>query len=41
MPGSQFIIRGAKRIFDAKALYPQLVITDDCNLSCGYYNEEM
>src|SRR5262249_60285303 len=30
---------GAKRIFDTKALYAQLVITDDCNLSCGYCNE--
>ena len=41
MPGPQFILRGAKRIFDAKALYAQLVITDDCNLSCGYCNEYM
>jgi MoaA/NifB/PqqE/SkfB family radical SAM enzyme len=32
-------LRGAKRIFDAKALYAQLVITDDCNLSCSYCNE--
>src|SRR2546427_9725821 len=39
VPGPQFILRGAKRIFDAKALYAQLVITDDCNLSCGYCNE--
>ena len=39
MPGAQFILQGAKRIFDAKALYAQLVITDDCNLSCGYCNE--
>src|SRR5438876_191929 len=41
VPGPQFILRGAKRIFDAKALYAQLVITDDCNLSCGYCNEYM
>ena len=41
MPGPQFLLRGAKRIFDAKALYAQLVITDDCNLSCGYCNEYM
>ena len=39
MPGAQFILQGAKRIFDAKALYAQLVITDDCNLSCDYCNE--
>ncbi len=39
MPGPQFIVRGAKRIFDAKALYAQLVITEDCNLACGYCNE--
>lgn len=39
MPGPRFILQGAKRIFDAKALYAQLVVTDDCNLSCGYCNE--
>ena len=39
MPGVRFVLQGAKRIFDAKALYAQLVITDDCNLSCGYCNE--
>jgi MoaA/NifB/PqqE/SkfB family radical SAM enzyme len=39
VPGAQFILQGAKRIFDAKALYAQLVITEDCNLSCGYCNE--
>lgn len=39
MPGPRFILQGAKRIVDAKALYAQLVITDDCNLSCGYCNE--
>src|SRR5215831_747321 len=39
VPGPQFILQGAKRIFDAKALYAQLVITDDCNLSCSYCNE--
>jgi MoaA/NifB/PqqE/SkfB family radical SAM enzyme len=32
-------LQGAKRVFDTKALYAQLVITDDCNLSCGYCNE--
>jgi MoaA/NifB/PqqE/SkfB family radical SAM enzyme len=39
VPGPQFILRSAKRLFDAKALYAQLVVTDDCNLSCGYCNE--
>jgi MoaA/NifB/PqqE/SkfB family radical SAM enzyme len=39
VPGAQFILQGAKRIFDTKALYAQLVITDDCNLSCDYCNE--
>jgi MoaA/NifB/PqqE/SkfB family radical SAM enzyme len=39
VPGPQFLLRGAKRIFDAKAVYAQLVITDDCNLSCSYCNE--
>ena len=39
MPGAHFVLQGAKRIFDAKALYAQLVITDDCNLSCDYCNE--
>src|SRR5262245_22037046 len=41
VPGPQFILRGAKRIFDTKALYAQLVITDDCNLSCSYCTEYM
>ena len=39
VPGPQFILRSAKRVFDAKALYAQLVITDDCNLSCSYCHE--
>ncbi len=39
MPGVPFILQGAKRLFDAKALYAQVVITDDCNLSCSYCNE--
>jgi len=33
------MIRGAKRIFDRRAVYAQLVVTDNCNLSCGYCNE--
>ena len=39
MPGAKFVLQGAKRIFDTKAVYAQLVITDDCNLSCDYCNE--
>ena len=39
MPGAGFVIQGAKRIFDRRAVYAQLVVTDDCNLSCGYCNE--
>jgi MoaA/NifB/PqqE/SkfB family radical SAM enzyme len=32
-------MQGIKRIFDRRAVYAQLVVTDDCNLSCGYCNE--
>ena len=39
MPGAGFVMQGVKRIFDTRALYAQLVVTDDCNLSCGYCNE--
>lgn len=39
MPKAGFLLRGAKRVIDTRALYAQLVITDDCNLSCGYCNE--
>jgi MoaA/NifB/PqqE/SkfB family radical SAM enzyme len=39
MPGAGFVIQGAKRVFDRRAVYAQLVVTDDCNLSCGYCNE--
>jgi MoaA/NifB/PqqE/SkfB family radical SAM enzyme len=41
MPGAGFVIQGVKRIFDRRAVYAQLVVTDDCNLSCGYCNEYM
>ena len=34
-----FIAHAAKRLFDNKALYAQLVITRNCNLSCAYCNE--
>jgi MoaA/NifB/PqqE/SkfB family radical SAM enzyme len=39
MPGAGFIMQGVKRIFDRQAVYAQIVVTDDCNLSCGYCNE--
>ena len=39
MPGAGFLMQGIKRIFDTQALYAQLVVTDNCNLSCGYCNE--
>jgi len=32
-------MRGLKRLYDSKALYAQVVVTTDCNLSCGYCNE--
>jgi len=38
-PGPAFIMRGIKRLYDSRALYAQVVVTTDCNLSCGYCNE--
>ena len=35
----RFLLNSAARIVDAKALYAQLVVTRDCNLSCAYCNE--
>jgi len=32
-------MRGLKRLYDSRALYAQVVVTSDCNLSCGYCNE--
>jgi len=34
-----FLAHASKRIVDNKALYAQLVITRNCNLSCAYCNE--
>jgi len=34
-----FIAHAAKRLLDNKALYAQLLVTRDCNLSCAYCNE--
>jgi len=36
---NRFIAHATKRLFDHKALYAQLVITRNCNLSCAYCNE--
>jgi len=35
----RFIAHAAKRLMDHKALYAQVIITRDCNLSCTYCNE--
>jgi MoaA/NifB/PqqE/SkfB family radical SAM enzyme len=32
-------MQGVKRIFDTRALCAQLIVTDDCNFSCRYWNE--
>lgn len=39
MPGVGFVAQGVKRLFDSRAVYAQVVMTEDCNLSCGYCNE--
>jgi MoaA/NifB/PqqE/SkfB family radical SAM enzyme len=39
VPGAGFLVQGVKRIMDRRAVYAQVVVTDDCNLSCGYCNE--
>jgi MoaA/NifB/PqqE/SkfB family radical SAM enzyme len=36
---ARFIAHASKRLLDNKALYAQLVITRNCNLSCTYCNE--
>jgi MoaA/NifB/PqqE/SkfB family radical SAM enzyme len=35
----RFVASGAARVVDSRALYAQLVMTQDCNLSCAYCNE--
>ncbi|MBI5629512.1 MAG: radical SAM protein [Elusimicrobia bacterium] len=35
----RFILTGAKRVVDSKAMYAQVVVTDDCNLTCAYCDE--
>lgn len=35
----RFVLTGAKRVFDSRPMYAQLVVTDDCNLTCTYCDE--
>ncbi len=35
----RFILTGAKRVLDSRPMYAQVVVTDDCNLTCTYCNE--
>src|SRR5437879_451232 len=35
----KFILTGAKRVFDSRPMYAQVVVTDDCNLTCTYCDE--
>jgi len=35
----RFVLTGAKRVFDSRPMYAQLVVTDNCNLTCTYCDE--
>jgi MoaA/NifB/PqqE/SkfB family radical SAM enzyme len=35
----RFVAAGAKRVFDSRPMYAQIVVTDDCNLNCAYCAE--
>src|SRR5271154_3661359 len=35
----QFMLTGAKRVLDSRPMYAQMVVTDDCNLTCDYCDE--
>jgi MoaA/NifB/PqqE/SkfB family radical SAM enzyme len=37
----QFMLTGAKRVLDSRPMYAQVVVTDDCNLTCDYCDEYM
>jgi len=35
----RFMLTGAKRVLDSRPMYAQVVVTDDCNLTCSYCTE--
>lgn len=35
----KFVLTGAMRVFDRRPMYAQVVVTDDCNLTCSYCDE--
>ena len=35
----KFVLTGAKRVIDSRPMYAQVVVTDDCNLTCSYCDE--
>jgi MoaA/NifB/PqqE/SkfB family radical SAM enzyme len=35
----RFLLTGAKRVIDSRPMYAQVVVTDDCNLTCDYCDE--
>ncbi len=35
----RFVLTGAKRVFDSRPMYAQMMVTDDCNLRCAYCDE--
>jgi len=35
----RFLLTGAKRVLDSRPMYAQVVVTDDCNLTCDYCDE--
>jgi MoaA/NifB/PqqE/SkfB family radical SAM enzyme len=35
----KFVATGAKRVVDRRPMYAQVVVTDDCNLTCAYCDE--
>jgi MoaA/NifB/PqqE/SkfB family radical SAM enzyme len=37
--GSEFLLTGTKRVLDSRPMYAQVVVTDDCNLTCDYCDE--
>jgi len=36
---ARFVMLGAKRVVDSRPMYAQMVVTDDCNLTCTYCDE--